>query len=88
MGTEMSEIIQQAQKHVEEYLNRRFTESLERITKEIHGDGCGCNQCARMAVDDINKYVDLITHDGADDLHFGLTFINGYAEIVPPEEPK
>ena len=63
----MTERIQQlADDIVERYVLSEATKAVERVEKERHGLGCGCTNCARLAVSEVNSWVDFIIDENDD----------------------
>lgn len=80
------DIVDAAGNHVERYLDTQFGLSYHRTEKERQGDGCGCPQCARLTVEDTNRYVFLITHDNGEGMYYTTAMVNGVLKIISPDE--
>lgn len=58
------EIIQDAEEVLVNYTTGKLKDAFVRVTKEMHGQGCGCNSCKVKAVEDVNSWVDFVGGDG------------------------
>lgn len=79
----MSERIQQqADKITENYAKRQFKEAYERVERERHGKGCGCNTCLKLAVKDVNQWADFLTKGHSPAIYDTRVGKKGQLEIV------
>lgn len=51
--------VEQAEAHVDDVLTSQLAEGLDKIERERHGEGCGCNTCKRQAVRFVNATIAL-----------------------------
>jgi hypothetical protein len=67
---------------VEAYARKGFLEAFAKVEKERNGKGCGCPQCCRQAVEDINAWV---TFETEADVCLLYRYDPYKRRIIPPD---
>lgn len=57
----MKEIPDQAEEFVEQYANKKFNNAFQKVQREQHGKGCGCNSCKHFSVKEVNSWAEYIS---------------------------
>ena len=69
---------------VQKHIFDGISNAVARLKKEEHGDGCGCLNCTRTAMDKANALIDFVADDDetARHYHFYLVFGSGTFKVV------
>lgn len=68
-----------------EIITKGFGNAFARVENERKGEKrCGCGNCAKHAVQDINDWADFLSEDNAP--HYRVADVNGKLRILSPNE--
>ena len=78
----MKEAIISAVEVVDQYAHKQAADALKRVIKEQHGQGCGCQTCAHLWVNEINYWLTILDSD----VYFDLDFEQNKLQITGPHQ--